>query len=50
MQKILPPRAGDRNLDKPPRDVVISLFMLGNKHWSECIVEDRRPPAKQEKP
>jgi hypothetical protein len=37
----LPARPGDRDLDAPPQGVVIKL--LGGGHWSDRIVEDRRP-------
>lgn len=39
----LKPRPGDELLDKPPPGVVITLSGLAKHHWSELIVEDRRP-------
>ena len=42
-QKVLPKRPGDELLERPPEGVLISLFMLRGKHWSDCIVEDSRP-------
>lgn len=46
--KYLTARPGDADLDKPPCEVVISLMgLMGGKHWSTAIVEDRRPlPAR----
>lgn len=44
----LPPKPGDRELDRPPSGVQICLIgpapsTLKGNHWSECIVLDPRP-------
>ena len=50
MEKYLTPRPGDEKLDKPPADVIISLFGISKaNHWSECIVKDNRPVEAENK-
>lgn len=43
----LPARPCDAELSSPPPGVTISLFgLVKADHWSECIIEDDRPPIK----